>query len=339
MSERGHQSFVDELARFAAEAADPSLTAIAGRVAAPLRVAVRGRRGVGRRTVARALAGAGIEVTWQPEVADVDVYAIAEVVKPEDCAAIAAASHPVLVVLNKADLIGPLTGNAAGDPIAGARSRCARYSALTGAPTEPMVGVLAVAALDEPLDTDLWAALRVLAARTLDADCPGGGAAGCHGLPAGVFRRLLEILDLFGIAHAVAAIRQGRTAAQVCALLRRVSCVDAVVERLGTIGLQVHYRRMLEAVAELETLAVTDRRISDFLSRDETVLARMAAAVDVVEAAGLTAGSCVDQDTCLQRAVQWQRYSRAQVAEVPRACGADIARGSLRLWSRAGGSR
>lgn len=341
MSRQGYRIFVDELARFATEAADLPLAAITRRVAAPLRVAVRGRRGAGRRTVARALAGAGIEVTRQPEAADLDVYVIAEVVKPEDRDAIREARRPVLAVLNKADLTGPITGDAAGEPLAAARTRCARYSALTGAPTEPMVGILAVAALDGLPDTDLWAALRVLAAQTLGAavDCPEDVAAGRHGVAPEVGRRLLDTLDLFGIAHAVVAVWQGRPVAEVRAMLRFISCIDTVVDRLAAAGSEVHYRRVLDAIAELETLAVTDRRIGEFLSRDETVLARMAAAVEVVESAGLTVGACHDQDACLQRALRWQRYSRARVGAVQRACGADIARGSLRLWSRAGVSQ
>ncbi|MCV6971136.1 hypothetical protein H7I00_16355, partial [Mycobacterium bohemicum] len=40
----------------------------------------------------------------------------------------------------------------------------------------------------------------------------------------------------------------------------------------------------------------------------------------------------------LPRALRWQRYGRAAVSDLHRACGADIARGSLRLWSRAGGA-
>src|ERR1700761_6739284 len=106
---QGRQIFVDELERFATEVADSHCAAIAKRLAAPLRVAVSGRRGVGRGTVARALARAAdlrgtIALSTSPEV-DVDVYVVAEVVKPEDRDAIAAANRPVVAVLNKADLI------------------------------------------------------------------------------------------------------------------------------------------------------------------------------------------------------------------------------------------
>jgi hypothetical protein len=89
-------------------------------------------------------------------------------------------------------------------------------------------------------------------------------------------------------------------------------------------------------VAQLEALAVSDGRIGDFLHCDDTVVARMAAAVDVVEAAGLTVDPADDPRTHLRRAVRWRRYSRGPASALHRACGADIARGSLRLWSRAG---
>ena len=51
----------------------------------------------------------------------------------------------------------------------------------------------------------------------------------------------------------------------------------------------MRYRRIRSAIAELQALAVQsgDDRCSAFLSIDETVIAMMAAAVDVVEAAGV----------------------------------------------------
>jgi hypothetical protein len=341
MRGQGHQIFVNELERFAAEAADPRVSAIARRIGAPLRVAVSGRRGVGRGTVAQALERAGlsrrIRVTPQSDAADVDVYVIAEVVKPEDRDAIAAAQHPVLAVLNKADLTAALSDGARAGPVAVARSRCTHLSAVAGAPMEPMVGLLAVAVLDGRLDDALCDALRVLA-RGLYLDSPDAAVAARQAVPADVWRRLVDTLDVFGIALAVAAVQQGSPDREVGALLRRVSCVDAVTDRITALGAEVLYQRVLDAVAELEALAVTDGRISEFLSCDDTVIARMAAAVQVVETAGLEVGRCDDPATHLPRAVRWQRFSREQMTAVPRACGADIARGSLRLWSQAGGS-
>lgn len=311
MSGQGHRIFVDELARSVAELADARWTAVAERLTAPLRVAVSGRRGVGRRTVAYALARSAIDVTASPADADVEVYVLAEVVKPEDRAAIAATRHRVLPVLNKADL-----------------------TMAAGVPAEPMVGLLAVAVLDDLLDEARWDALRELAARSADLNSPDSFLADTHRLPVEIRRRLLDTFDLFGITQAIAAIRRGESKAQVNALLRRLSRIDAVVGKITAAGAEVHYQRMLDAVAELEALAVTDRRAGEFLSRDDTVIARMAAAADVVEAAGLHVERCRHCAGYVRRAVHWQRYSRASASALDRACGADIARGSLRLWSQ-----
>jgi hypothetical protein len=276
---------------------------------------------------------------------DVVVYVTTEVVKPEDTDAIAAAGRPVLAVLNKADLAGSLSGRAGDEPIAAARKRCADLSAMVGVPMEPMIGLLAVAALDE-LDSALWAALRALAAHPGGAACLDGSFAGFlaakNPVPTAVRLRLLDTLDLFGTALGIAAVRQGRTATQVLALLRRMSGVDSVLNKVAAVGAEVRYQRVLQAVAELEALAVGDETISGFLSRDDTVVARMAAAVDLAEAAGLEVDpvnlDCDDPAAHLPRAVRWQRYSRGSVSDLHRACGADIARGSLRLWSQACGS-
>jgi hypothetical protein len=354
MKGQGHQIFVDELARFAAERADARLTAIAERAAAPLRVAVRGRRGVGRGTVARALERAGtasgITVTHSACAGDTDVdvvvYVTTEVVKPEDVEAIAAARHPLLAVLNKADLAGSLSGRTGDGPVSAARTRCANLAELVGVPVEPMIGLLAVAAL-ENLDSSLWAALRVLAAHpggslSLDGSFDGFLAAE-NPVPADL---RLHLLDMFGTALAVAAVRQGRTEAQVRALLRRISSVDAVVDKVSALGSEARYQRLLDAVAALEALAVGQARIGEritaFLCHDDTVAARMAAAVDLAEAAGLDPGPvlarCDDPEAHLPRAARWQRYSRGSVPDLHRACGADIARGSLLLWSQTCGS-
>ncbi len=339
LDRQGHEIFVDELKRFAAEVADSRCGAIADRLAAPLRVAVSGRRGVGRRTVAHALARAAgargmstVTCTGPGSAeADVDVYVVTEVVKPEDrdaIAAISAAGRPVLAVLNKADLIATTQpGRHPHGPTSAARAHCARLSAHTGLPIAPLVGLLAVAALDDLVDDELWAALQVLATQ------PAG-----QPVAAGLRRRLLDTLDVFGIEQGVAAIRRGATRDQTRAVIRGLSCIDEVVAKIGSLGAPVRYRRVLDAVAELETLAVTDPRVGEFLSRDDTVVARMAAAMDVVEAAGLNVDRCDSAEAYLRRAVGWQRYRRGPVAGLHGACGADIVRGSLRLWSRAGSS-
>ncbi|MGB6207764.1 hypothetical protein [Mycobacterium sp.] len=327
MTAHGYQIFVDELERFASDAADARCAAIANRLAAPLRVVVSGRRGAGRNTVARALACVGnsrgtIAVTTSPE-ADVDVYVIAEVVKPEDRAAISGAGRPVLTVLNKADLIATRQpGCHPGGPTVAARTRCKQLSARTGVPIEPVVGLLAV---DDLVDDTIWAGLQTLAS---PSDVPP--------VAEELHRRMLDTLDVFGVQQALGAIRRGATRDQTRAVLRRLSCIDDVVDKIESFGAQVRYRRLLDAMAELQTLAVADQRIGEFLARDDTVLARMAMAVDVVEAAGMTVDRCDSAAAYLRRAVGWQRYSRGPVAGLHRACGADIVRGSLRLWSKVG---
>jgi hypothetical protein len=283
-------------------------------------VAVTGRRGVGRSTVARALTYAGLAVT-PPADADVNVHVLADAVKPEDRAAIEAAGRPVLAVLNKADLVATTAPARHPDgPTVAARIRCAQLSARAGVPIEPLVGILAGAALHDAS----WRGLQALA--------------GGHPVDAAVRDRLMVTLDAFGIRQAIAAIRRGATRIDVDALLCALSGIDDVVDKVGVLGAPARYRRVLDAVAELETIAVTDRRIGEFLAHDDTVVARMMAALDVVEAVGIT----VDRDDTaaahLRRAMHWQSYRRGPVAGTERACGADIVRGSLRLWSTVGGS-
>jgi len=324
------------LERFAAEVSDPRCAAITKRLATPLRVAVSGRRGVGRSTVAHALARAGdqrgtIALTSEPlhadvaDVVDVVVYVIAEVTKPEDCDAIGAIGRPVLAVLNKADLIATTeSGCHPHGPTAAARTRCARLSARVGMPIEPLVGVLAVAALDGLVDDTLWDALQALA--------------NGHPVAAPQRHRLVDTLDMFGVTQAMAAIGRGATRADTGTLLRGLSCIDEVVDKIEALGAQVYYQRVLDAVAELETLAVTDRRVATFLSRDDTVVARMMAAVDVVGAVGINVDRCDTAAAHLRRAVDWHGYRRGPVTALHRACGADIVRGSLRLWTKVGGA-
>jgi hypothetical protein len=281
----------------------------------------------------------GVTVTRQND-ADLHVYVVAEVVKPEDSAALATGQTPLLAVLNKADL----TGFGGDGPIAAAGARCQKFTqllGLDGVEMLPLSGLLAVAALDG-LDPMGAATLAELAAH------PGGLAfldgsfdeflAAQLPVPVAARRRLLEIMDLFGIAVGVAAVRAGGGPAQLREVLRRISGVDVVIDRLVAAGAQVRYRRVLDAVCELEALAVSEAvsglggQIHAFLSSDDTVVARMAAATEAARACGMAPGPAAP----LPRAVHWQRYSRTAVSGFHRACAADIARGSLRLWSRAG---
>ena len=109
------------LTRFAEQSHNPRLALIIARTAAPLRIAVLGRDGVGRGTVAAALTASGVTVTPDATAADVHVLVIAEALKPEDHARLAAADRPTVTALNKADL----TGLGDGGPLTQAHCRAA----------------------------------------------------------------------------------------------------------------------------------------------------------------------------------------------------------------------
>jgi hypothetical protein len=283
---------------------------------------------VGRGTVASALASAGVSVTPDDAVADLHVVVVAETLKPEDQAMLRV-DRPSVMVLNKADL----TGFGADGPLTLAHRRAAEYRALTGVPTVPMVALLATA----DLDGELISALHTLVSRPADLTSTDAFVQGRHPLPHDVRQRLLDSLDRFGIAHAVVAIGEGAPAAALPTLLRGLSQIDGVVARIEAAGAPVRYRRVRAAMTELQALAVQsgDARLSEFLSTDETVLTVMAAAVDVVEAAGVRVDTGDDAASHLRRAVHWRRYSRGPVDALHRSCGADISRGSLRLLGRA----
>jgi hypothetical protein len=289
---------------------------------------VLGRDGVGRGTVAAALAASGVTVTFDAQAADVYVLVIAEALKPEERALLAAADRPSVAVLNKADL----TGLGDGGPVPRAHRRAADCRALTGVPTVPMVALLATATLDD----ELMSALRVLAIEPADLTSTDAFVCAEHSLRPELRRRLLATLDRFGIACAVLALVEGADDATVSTGLRRASQVDRVVAHIGAAGAPVRYRRLRSALTELRALAVQsdDERLADFLSADDAVLGVMAAAVDVVEAAGVEVDRGDDAAAHLRRAAHWRRYSRGPVSALHRSCGADIARGSLRLLGR-----
>jgi hypothetical protein len=166
------------------------------------------------------------------------------------------------------------------------------------------------------------AALRTMVTVPADLTSTDAFVQAEHPLSQEVRRRLLDTLDRFGTAHAVVAIGEGADTAALPALLRRLSQVDRVVAQLDAAGAPVRYRRMRTAMTELQALAV---------QTDETVLAVMTAAVDVVEAAGVVVDRGDDAASHLRRAVHWRRYSRGPVDALHRSCGVDICRGSLRL--------
>lgn len=330
--------FVDELTRFAAQTGDAAVPAAVERLTVPLAVAVRGRAGVGRRTVAAALTAAGVQALDHPESVqpEVTVLVTAETLKPEDRAVLTAVDGPALVVLTKADR----TGLGGAGPIDQARRRAAQLQAMTGVPTVPMVGLLAAVRLD----AELLAALRVLTTAPADLTSTDAFRHADHVLDTAVRARLLATLDRFGIAHAVLALSRGADPAGLPALLRRVSGVDEMLAQLHTVSAAVRYRRIRAAVADLRAHAVRcgDARLSEFLTGDAVVLAVMAAAEEVVQAAGVTVEPGSDRAGRLRRAVFWHRYGRGPVGALHRACAVDICRGALRLvdsGTGAGGSR
>lgn len=295
MGSVGQAVISDRVARFAREADDPRLVAIARAAARPVTVTVRGRPGVGHGSVARALTDAGVPVC--PD-GDVDVYVVAEVVKPEDHAAIGAST---LLVQNKADLCAAVPGSV------------------------PMIAHLALARLDEAMVAEL----RLMAA----GPCELGSI---DDVVTGPIRALLlETLDLSGIAEAIRAVRAG---SDVRRALWKRSGVDGVVAALTPMLAEAAYRRARSAAAALEAIAATDGNlatpITDFLRCDDTVLGFMAAAVEVMQAAGMIVDPGDSGAAHLRRATLWDRYRREPVGAMQRSCAGDIVRGSLRLWDR-----
>jgi hypothetical protein len=194
-----------------------------------------------------------------------------------------------------------------------------------------MVALLAATALDD----ELIGALLVLTAEPADLTSTDGFLSGQHSLPRAVRARLLDTVDLFGIAHGVLALSQGTDAAALPAVLRRLSQVEPVVAQIAAVGAEVRYRRLCSALAELRTVAAAGRPdVDEFLADDDAVIAVMAAAVDVVEAAGLSVDPDDEPSAHLRRAQHFHRYSRGPVNQLHRSCGADICRGSLRLLRR-----
>lgn len=326
--------FFDVLAEFATQARNPDVTAIEERFRTPVRVAVLGRRGVGRESVTAALAGSGVKLSTDAAKADVRVLVIAEALKPEELEQLRAApqrSTTDLVVLNKADLIGVTPDG----PLAFAERRAAEVAAAVNRPVAPMIAHLAGAEVD---DEDL-AALRLLAAAPADMTSTDAFVDSDHLLPTVLRRRLLEKFDRFGLTHAVAAVAAGATGATVARQLRALSQVDRVIGRLTAVTAPVRYGRIRGAVRELGALAAQtgDESLEAFLSADEVLIAVMAAAVDVMEAAGFGVDRRdrdAEADGRLHRAVHWATYAKAPVDIRYQRCATDIARGSLRLLGR-----
>jgi hypothetical protein len=320
---------------------EPALSRLSADLSAPLRVGVCGRPGAGRAAVRRALRGAGLVVTGPGVAADVGVYVFTESLTGDDRAALAEARLPTVAVLNKADLAG-FRGDG---PMAIAAARCRELQSSTGVPTRPLAALLAVAAGDPAvLDPELVAALQQLT--------EGSARVNPATVSPRIRRRLLAELDLFGIAIAVAAVSGGADPAALAALFRQLSGLNSVIAEIDRVGAPSRYRRLVDALAPLVGQSVGPRgaRVAEFLAGDAVVLARRAAAADVLTAAGeipageipageIPAGEIPDDsgepDAALRRAIFLQRYARGPVAVLHRACGTDIVRGELRLWRRA----
>lgn len=302
------------------EGADAEVPAIAARLSRPIAVSVHGRSGVGRSTVERALRRCGVPICGGAS-ADVRIVVVAEVCKPEDrelCDETGAA----LVVVTKADLLG----SAAEAPMVAADRVAGRVRGGTGLPAVAVVGLLA--ALNTLDEVDV-AALRVLIDRPADLSSVDAFAAST--VPGA--GRLLERLDRFGIAHAVLALASGANSAGVVRRLHEVGRVDALVTAVAAAAAPVRYRRIIRAIDELRCVAATsgDEAVAGFLVSDDVVLARMAAAVDVVESIGGRVDRSDSADAHRRRALDWDRHRRGPVTGLHRTCATDIVRGSLRL--------
>lgn len=356
----GHRAFTEQLARVAAAAGsgpatDGRLAAIVEGLRAPLSVGVFGRPGVGCRTVAQAVRAAnpsgiscGVGGAADPGIADSDVpdsdvpdlylYVFTETLKPEDRNFFAGSSRPCVAVLNKADL----TGFGGDGPMSAAAVRCGRVGRETGIPTYPVASLLAVAAHDERVvDAATIDAFRLLAVDPADLGSIGAFLERPHRLPAKVRGRLLEHLGLFGIALVTSAVRGGADTDGVRRLLRRTSGISGLLAAIEQESAAARYRRIQAALPPLTELSAgsAGRGIAELLAADEIVLARQAAAMDVMASAGMAGSDITGPQTLeahLRRAVFWRNYAEGPVSELHRACATDIARAALRVWSGGG---
>lgn len=97
------------------------------------------------------------------------------------------------------------------------------------------------------------------------------------------------------------------------------------------------YRRLVEELNRLGRHDPAGPSMAEFLAGDAVVLARMAVAVAVMHGAGAEVDVSGDAADHLRRAVSWRVRASGAGPEWQRSCAADIARGSLRLWSLSGG--
>jgi hypothetical protein len=324
----GLQAFAALVEEFAGTSPDLRLTQLIARLRRPVRVAVQGRSGVGRGTVSTVLRRRGVPIAPDADHADVRVLVIADGLKPEDRVT-PVTDPPTLIVLNKADLAGSARGGAVGN----AQRRAAEVRALTGAPTVPLVGLLAEAA-GATLDDEMVGALRTMVTEPADLTSVDAFTAADHPVGRDVRERLLARLDRFGIAHAVVALARGTPPADLPALFDDVSNVAAVTAALRSVEAPIRYRRLRSARIEITSLAMQfgNRRLDALMSSDAVALTAMTVAVDVVETDGVAVDAGDDAGAHLARARQWRRYGSGPVNALHRDCSADIVRGSLRLF-------
>ena len=100
-----------------------------------------------------------------------------------------------------------------------------------------------------------------------------------------------------------------------------------ILHAMAELSAPLRYRRLRTALTRLHALAATDPALAELLAADTTVLTAAAAADEVVRAAGLRPSPMAP----LRSAVRWLHYSRGPVSPLHRDCGADLARGQLRL--------
>ena len=194
-----------------------------------------------------------------------------------------------------------------------------------------MSGLLAVAAIDG-LDAMCAAALQVgrpsrrprLPGRLLRR-LPGGAKSGADGRAAAIAGHPGPVRHRAGDCRRA----PGGGPPQVRAVLRRMSGVDAVIDRLVAAGAQVRYQRMRDAVCELEALAVFEGRYGGRLGigrADQRVSVQRrhrGRADGGRDRSGTgTSGWGRDPAAHLPRAARWQRYGRRAVSDLHRACAA-----------------
>ena len=277
---------------------------------------------------------------------DVIVYVTAEVIKPEDADAIAAARQPLLAVLNKADLAGSLSGRTGDGPIAAARTRCLELSERVGVPVEPMIGLLAVAALDG-LDDAAWAALQVLAAHPSGAESLDGSIRRLPGgEKPGACRRAAALAGHPGPVRHRAGNRRGPpgqdagagpslAAADQLRGRRRQQGVGRSAPKCATSGCSTpsrNWRHWPSAATRLASGSAGSSPTTTPWSRGWPPRWTWP------RRPGWTSGGAtIRPDTCRGRR-GGSATAAGPVSDLHRACGADIARGSLRLWSQTCGS-